>query len=129
MAEYLITFNDEWVPEHTLDELRAKAAAGRAVIEEMRSAGAFVFSNGGLDAATAVCCVTARDGEPVFTDGPYAETKEHLGGFAVIDVPDDAAARYWAGRLAVALDWPQEVHRFPPSIHVGQTVGAHAEEA
>jgi hypothetical protein len=54
-----------------------------------------------------------RTGEPIFTDGPYVETKEHLGGFAVVDVPDDDAARYWAGRLAVGLDWPQEVHRFP----------------
>jgi hypothetical protein len=129
MSDYLISFNDEWVPEHTLEELRAKGAAGRAVIEEMRSAGVFVFSNGGLDAATAVCSVTARDGEPVFSDGPYAETKEHLGGFAVIDVPDDAAARYWAGRLAVALDWPQEVHRFPASIRLDQVVAAHAQEA
>lgn len=41
------------------------------------------------------------------------ETKEHLGGFTVVDVPDDEAARHWAARLAVALDWPQEVHRFP----------------
>ena len=50
---------------------------------------------------------------PVFTDGPSVETKEHLGGFAVVDVPDDAEARYWAGRIAVAVGWPQEVHRFP----------------
>jgi hypothetical protein len=49
------------------------------------------------------------------TDGPFAETKEHLGGFTVVDVPDDAAARYWAGRIAVAVGWPQEVHRFPHS--------------
>ncbi|MET1006762.1 MAG: YciI family protein, partial [Propionibacteriaceae bacterium] len=60
-----------------------------------------------------VCSVEARDGKPVFTDGPYVETKEHLGGFCVVEVQDDAAARYWAGRLAVVLDWPQEVHRFP----------------
>jgi hypothetical protein len=37
----------------------------------------------------------------------------HLGGFAVVEVADDAAARYWAGRIAVAAGWPQEVHRFP----------------
>ena len=43
-------------------------------------------------------------------------TKEHLGGFAVVDVPGDAEARYWAGRIAVAVGWPQEVHRFPHSI-------------
>ena len=116
MAEYLITFNDEWVPDLTLEELRQKAISARPLIEEMKAAGVFVFSNGGLDASTAVCSVKARDGEPIFTDGPYVESKEHLGGFAVVDVPDDAAARYWAGRLAVALDWPQEVHRFPRSV-------------
>ena len=114
MTQYLIAFNDEWVPTHTLEELRQKSRAGMTVIEEMQDAGVFVFGNGALDASTVVCSVEASDGEPVFTDGPYVETKEHLGGFTVVDVPDDEAARYWAGRLAVALDWPQEVHRFPP---------------
>ena len=113
MAEYLIAFNDEWVPDHTLEEIREKSASVGAVIEEMKAAGVFVFTNGGIDASTAVCSVQARDGEPVFTDGPYVETKEHLGGFCVVDAPDDETARYWAGRLAVALDWPQELHRFP----------------
>lgn len=112
MTEYLITFNDEWVPEHTAEERDEKAAAVRPVIEEMLAAGVLIFSNGGLDRSTAVFSVEAADGKPVFTDGPYVETKEHLGGFAVVDVADDAAARYWAGRLATALDWPQEVHRF-----------------
>lgn len=111
--EYLIAFNDEWVPDFTTEELREKGASSKAVIEEMKAAGVFLFTNGGIDASSVVCSVQARDGEPVFTDGPYVETKEHLGGFAVVDVADDDAARYWAGRLAVALDWPQEVHRFP----------------
>jgi hypothetical protein len=113
VAEYLIAFNDEWVPDHTLEGIREKSASVGAVIEEMKAAGVFVFTNGGIDASTAVCSVQARDGEPVFTDGPYVETKEHLGGFCVVDAPDDETARYWAGRLAVALDWPQELHRFP----------------
>lgn len=112
MTEYLITFNDEWVPDHTEEELREKGAAVRPVIEEMQAAGVLIFTNGGLDRSTAVFSVEAVDARPVFTDGPYAETKEHLGGFAVVDVDDDAAARYWAGRLATVLDWPQEVHRF-----------------
>ena len=34
----------------------------------------------------------------------------------MIDVADDEAARHWAGRLAVALDWPQEIHRFPSGL-------------
>ena len=113
MPEYLIAFNDEWVPHHTPQEIQQKAEASMVVVEEMRNDGVFVFGNGGIDASSVVCSVEAKNGEPVFTDGPYVETKEHLGGFCVVRVPDDAAARYWAGRLAVALDWPQEVHRFP----------------
>ena len=112
MTEYLIAFNDEWVPEHTVEQLQAKAAAAREVLEEMQAADVLIFTNGGIDASTALCSVEAVDGQPLFVDGPYLETKEHLGGFAVVDVTDDDAARYWAGRLAVALDWPQEVHRF-----------------
>lgn len=116
MPKYLIAFNDEWVPDQSPDDLRRKSAAGQAIVEEMKAAGAFVFADGGIDASTAVCSVVSRDGQPVFTDGPYLETKEHLGGFTVVDVPDDATARYWAGRLAVSLDWPQEVHRFPSGL-------------
>ncbi len=46
------------------------------------------------------------------TDGPYAETKEFLGGLTVVDVPDDETATMWAGRLAEGCGWPQEVRRF-----------------
>jgi hypothetical protein len=116
MALYLIAFNDEWVPDLTLEELRVRGTSARAVIEEATVAGVFVFSDGGLDASTVVCSVVPSSGSPIFTDGPYIETKEHLGGFAVVDVPDDAEARYWAGRIAVAVGWPQEVHRFPHRI-------------
>lgn len=114
MTEYLIAFNDQWVPEHTLEELRAKSTTTRALIEDMKDAGVFVYTNGGLVAETPVFSVDASSGEPVFTDGPYAETKEQLGGFVVIEVPDEASARYWAGRVAVACGWPQEVRQFPP---------------
>ena len=113
MALYLIAFNDEWVPDLTVEELRERGTSARVVTEEMTDAGVFVFSDGGLGASTAVCSVDPSGGSPVFTDGPFTETKEHLGGFAVIDVPGDAEARYWAGRIAVAVGWPQEVHRFP----------------
>ena len=111
MPEYLISFNDEWVQEHTEDEIGVKAVASRAVVREMQEQGVLIFSNGGLDRSTALFSVQNEDGRPVFTDGPFVETKEHLGGFCAIDVPDDETARYWAGRLAVVLDWPQEVHR------------------
>lgn len=118
MAQYLIAFNDEWVPDLTADDVRERGQAGRAVIEEMMAAGVFVFGDGGLDASTVVCSVEPDNGSPVFTDGLYVETKEHLGGFAVVDAADDAEARYWAGRIAVAVGWPQEVHRFPSRAEV-----------
>ncbi|MHA3701259.1 YciI family protein [Jatrophihabitans sp. YIM 134969] len=112
VPQYLIMFNDEWVPEHTPEQLQAKGVASREVVGEMRSAGVLVYTHGGIDASTALFSAVADGDSPVFSDGPYVETKEHLGGFCVVEVEDDAAARYWAGRLAVALDWPQEVHRF-----------------
>ena len=113
MPTYMIAFNDEWVAPHTTEELMAKSAASGAVVDAMRAAGILRFSDGGLDRDSVLCSVEAVDGSPVFTDGPYVETKEHLGGFAVIEVPDDETAREWAGRLAVALDWPQELLKFP----------------
>lgn len=113
MPEYLIAFNAEWVPDHTADELVQKSRSIRPVMDAMREQGVLIYTHGGIDATTALFSATAKDGEAVFTDGPFAETKEHLGGFAVVDVPDDETARMWAGRMAVALDWPQEVHRFP----------------
>jgi hypothetical protein len=124
MATYLIAFNDEWTPILTMDELRERGRRARAVIDEMTAKGVFVFSDGGLDASTAICSVVPEGEEPVFSDGPFVETKEHLGGFAVVDVEDDEAARYWAGRIAVAVGWPQEVHRFP---HRVATADAEAE--
>ena len=111
MTEYLIVFNDEWVPDHTVEQLREKSKAVRALIAEMKEAGVFVFT-GGLDIDAPVFSVDASSGTPLFTDGPFVESKEHLGGFAVVDVPDEDAARLWAGKIAEACGWPQEVHRF-----------------
>lgn len=110
MPEYLIFFNDEWVTEATDEGWKQRAEDARAVAE-MKAAGVFIFT-GGLDHDAPVFHVEARSGAPVFMDGPYAETQETFGGFAAVDVPDEAAARYWAGRVAVACDWPQEVRIF-----------------
>lgn len=129
MPKYLIAFNDEWVPLHTADELVRKSEASRAVLDDMQEAGVFLYADGGIDASTAIFNVVSKDGKAVFTDGPFVETKEHLGGFTVIEAADDEAARYWAGRLAVSLDWPQEVHRFPSDLdEIVEKFGAPAQE-
>jgi hypothetical protein len=111
MTEYLIAFNGEWAPDHTVEELREKSKAVRALVAEMKAAGVFVFL-GGLDESAPAFSVDASSGTPIFTDGPFTETKEHLGGFTVVDVADEEAARLWAGKIAVACGWPQEVRRF-----------------
>lgn len=111
MPEYLIAFNNEWVPDHTVEELREKAKVTRVLIEEMKAAGVLIFT-GGLDVDAPAFSVDASSGTPLFTDGPFIESKEHLGGFAVVDVADEEAARLWAGKIAVACGWPQEVRPF-----------------
>jgi hypothetical protein len=119
MPEYLIAFNDEWVPDHTVEELREKSKALRPLVAEMRAAGVLIFT-GGLDAGP-VFSVDASSGTPLFTDGPFIESKEHIGGFAVVEVADEEAARLWAGRIAVACGWPQEVRRFQIPIQIPET--------
>ncbi len=111
MTEYLIAFNDEWVPDLTDEDLREASKAVSALRAEMKAAGVLIFT-GGLDDAAPVFSADASSGTPLFTDGPYVETKEHLGGLAVVDVPDEEAARLWAGKIAAACGWPQEVRRF-----------------
>jgi len=111
MPEYLIAFNDEWTGDHTEEELQAKARVLKPLIAEMQALGVLIFT-GGLDRSEPAFSVDASSGTPVFTDGPFVETKEHLGGVAVVNVADEEEARLWAGRIAAACGWPQEVHRF-----------------
>ena len=111
MAQYLIYFNQQWVGDHTEEWFQSRVAPSRAVAEEMKAAGVYVFA-GGLEEGGPVFAADATSGEVLVTDGPFIETKEFLGGFAVIDVEDEEAAKYWAGKLAVGCGWPQEVRKF-----------------
>ena len=82
------------------------------VQEEMKAAGVWVFA-GGLHGPEASTVVRLRDGEVLTTDGPYAEGKEHLGGFVIIKVPDLDAALRWARKEAEAVPLlPIEVRPF-----------------
>lgn len=66
--------------------------------QELKAAGVLVH-NTGLDAPTSATTVRVRGGETQLTDGPFAETKEYLGGYFLIDVPDLDAAVDWAARM------------------------------
>lgn len=73
-----------------------------ALIQEAKAAGAWVF-NGGLHPPGTATVVRTRRGEALVTDGPFAETKEHIGGFMVVKAPDLDAALEWARRMARIL--------------------------
>ena len=112
MAEYLIYFNQQWVGDHTEEWFRGRGPLAMEVIADLKAAGEFVFA-GGLDEETDTAfSADATSGSLTFTDGPYAETKEFLGGLTIVDVADEETARKWAGRIAEACGWPQEVRRF-----------------
>jgi len=108
MTKYLISFDDGAMtfPEEELPDV---ADAARAVMRQAEDAGVWVFS-AGLEHQ--VPSVVATDG--TVTDGPYPETKEHLGGFAVVDVASRAEALEWAAKIAAACRCSQEVFELLP---------------
>jgi hypothetical protein len=82
-----------------------------ALNEEIKAAGAWVFSRGLHDASTATV-VRLRGRDVVTTDGPYVEGKEHIGGFWIVDAADLDAALAWAGKATRATTLPVEVRPF-----------------
>jgi hypothetical protein len=78
---------------------------------ELQASGAWVFGGGLHDPASATV-VRATDGDPLMTDGPFAETKEQLGGFWIITAPDLDAALALAAKASAACMGPVEVRPF-----------------
>jgi hypothetical protein len=82
-----------------------------ALNTEMQSAGAWVFA-GGLHPVSSSTVVRVQDGAVITTDGPFAEGKEHIGGFWVIKADDLDAALAWAAKATVACVEAIEVRPF-----------------
>jgi len=82
-----------------------------ALNDEIQAAGAWVFA-GGLHPPSTATVVRITDGAVVTTDGPFAETKEQLGGFWVIQAADLDAALEWAAKATRACRFPVEVRPF-----------------
>lgn len=120
MAEYLIYFNQQWVGDHTEEWFLSRVEPSMAVVHEMEAAGVLVYA-GGLEEDAPVYAADATSGATLITDGPFAETKEWLGGFTIVRVEDDEAAKYWAGRVAEGCGWPQEVRRIGPRPDSGDS--------
>jgi len=98
------------------EELAAIGARLQAFHEELEAAGAWVYA-GGLEARTDAKVVRPEPGPngpngPTVSDGPYAETKEYLGGICIVAAPDDATALEWARKAQAATTLPIELRAF-----------------
>lgn len=110
MSQYLMAVysSDEPREPMTPEEMQRGFALVEALEAEMRAEDALLFSARLLEPARAkVVQPRRRMGET--TDGPYAETKEHLGGFYIVEAPDLASALAWAQKVTDTIDTPIEV--------------------
>lgn len=111
MQQYLLSIyqpDGPVPPPEVLDKVMRDVDA---LIQEIKVAGAWVF-NGGLYPPSTATVVRLRDDQVLTTDGPFAEGKEHIGGFIVIKAPDLDAALEWARKAARAVTLPIEVRPF-----------------
>ena len=83
MMQYLVGVIDDKTGLATTDEM----AAIDVFNDRLRAEGHWVFA-GGLASPSTATVVDGRDREPVFTDGPYLESKEYIAGFWIIEAPD-----------------------------------------
>jgi hypothetical protein len=100
--------NESGWPQLTRDEQLHWLGAYRAYMEAMTKAGVLKSSSGLQNTSTATTVRVVND-KPQVLDGPYADSKEQLGGFHIIEVPDLDAAISWAARSPTALHGIVEV--------------------
>jgi hypothetical protein len=112
MKQYLLSVHmvegEETPPPEVRQEAYERVDAFNKLVQ---AEGAWVFA-GGLHPPTTATVVQVRDGDILTTDGPFAETKEQLGGFWVISVEDLDAALAWAAQATRACGGPVEVRPF-----------------
>jgi hypothetical protein len=80
-----------------------------ALNQELQQTGAWVFGTGLRPASSATVLRSSTTGDVSMTDGPYAETKEQMGGFWIIEAADLDGALEWAGKATVACEGPVEL--------------------
>jgi hypothetical protein len=110
MPRYVLSvcFDEPYDDDVSAPDTERQMARTDELTAEMERAGAWVFHTGLRPAASATV-VRAEGGHVSMTDGPYAETKEQMGGFWVIEAPDLDAALDWAAKASAACERPIEV--------------------
>ena len=109
MAQYLLAIHRDYAVPLAPEATGQKWADINALIDRMTGAGAFVFQGGLRGGAGSATVVRQSGDEFLMTDGPYAETKEHLAGFFIVNAADLDEALEWAKLAAVAEQRPIEV--------------------
>lgn len=111
MTQYLVAIHlsDDFDPS-TVDDAMSRDID--ALNEEMVAAGVRIFVGGLAPASSARSLRAQPDGRILITDGPYLETKEHIGGFWVLEAADLDDALEWGRKAAVACRAPVEVRPF-----------------
>ena len=112
MAQYLIAIHhpDGYDPAVAEDEAMHRDID--PLNNEMKAAAVRVFVGGLRPASSAKSLRAKSNGEVLITDGPYLETKEHVGGFWVLNAADLDEALAWGRKAAVACRAPVEVRPF-----------------
>ena len=114
MTQYLLSVHKvegEARDPMTDEEMRQSMERVGLLEAEMKSAGAWLFG-GALHEPDTATVVRVSDGEVLTTDGPFAESKEHLGGFYIIEAEDIDAALAWATKTTAIVGAPIEVRPF-----------------
>ena len=113
MTQYLLSVwhsPDNPMPDNPA-EMQKLVAQVDTFNNELQASGAWVFA-GGLHEPSSATVVRATGGDPIITDGPFAETKEQLGGFWIIEAANEDAAIRWADKATVACQGAVEVRPF-----------------
>ena len=113
MTQYLLSVVTpaEGTEPPTPDELTAIMARVEAVQTRVREAGAWVFA-GGLAGPSSATVLRPQGDDVLVVDGPFAEGKEYVGGFSVIEVADLDEALRWGREYVAAIGLPIEVRPF-----------------
>ena len=112
MTQYLLSVAMiDGAPPRSPDEMQAAYEQVNRFNAELQSTGSWVFAGGLMPASSATVVRTDGD-ETLVTDGPFTESKEHIGGFWVIEAPDLDAALAWASKATRACMEPVEVRPF-----------------
>jgi len=114
MTQYLLSVHSvegEVGDPMTDEEMQQSWKQIQVLNEELKSAGAWVFG-GALHEPDTATVVRVSEGDVLTTDGPFAESKEHLGGFYIIEAEDLDAALAWASKTAAVVRKPIEVRPF-----------------